>query len=128
MLEALPRRPYSVAISPLAQEVQKGMSKTPKRLPPKLFYDSVGSALFEQITELPEYYVTRVERAIFETHAEEIIRQAGNNLALVELGAGSANKTRTLIHALCRSQIHLWSDLKRLGLSFLACAKAFGQG
>src|SRR5437899_11537749 len=97
----------SVAISQLAQEVLNGLSDRPKHLPPKLFYDSAGSELFEQITELPEYYVTRVERTIFKTYADAILCQAGPNLALVELGAGSASKTRILIDSLCRRQLLL---------------------
>lgn len=95
----------AVAFSPLAEEVLSGLSLAPKRLPPKLFYDEHGSHLFEQITELPEYYVTRTERAIFEEYATQIVSQAGSNLTLVELGAGSASKTRLLVEALARRQL-----------------------
>lgn len=97
----------AVVLSPIADEVLQGLSATPKKLPPKLFYDAEGSRLFEQITELPEYYPTRTERAIFEQYAAEIVAQAGNNLTLVELGAGSASKTRILIEALARRQLRL---------------------
>ncbi|PYP93655.1 MAG: L-histidine N(alpha)-methyltransferase [Candidatus Angelobacter sp. Gp1-AA117] len=97
----------AVVLSPIADEVLQGLSATPKKLPPKLFYDAEGSRLFEQITELPEYYPTRTERAIFEQYAPEIVAQAGNNLTLVELGAGSASKTRILIEALARRQLRL---------------------
>ena len=76
----------------------------PKRLPSKLFYDAAGSALFEQITELPEYYLTRTERAILELRCGEILRQAGTALTLVELGAGTAAKTCILIEELLRQQ------------------------
>ena len=58
----------------IALEVLEGLSATPKRLPSKLFYDEIGSELFEQITELPEYYLTRTERSILETYAGEILR------------------------------------------------------
>ena len=92
-------RSPEVARSPIAEEVLEGLSATPRKLPPKLFYDAQGSRLFEHITELPEYYLTRTERAIFEAHAIEIIGQAEINLTLVELGAGSASKTRILIEA-----------------------------
>ena len=73
----------------------------PKWLPSWLFYDAAGSRLFDQITELPEYYLTRTERAILAAHADEIIAQAaeGEALRLVELGAGSADKTRLLLSA-----------------------------
>ena len=74
-------------------------------MPPKLFYDAAGSHLFEQITETPEYYPTRTERAILKKYSGEIVRQAGTNLTLVELGAGSASKTQVLIEALMRRQL-----------------------
>ncbi len=73
----------------------------PKWLPAWLFYDAAGSQLFTQITELPEYYLTRTERSILAAHAEEIIALAAGSdaLRLVELGAGSADKTRLLLTA-----------------------------
>jgi dimethylhistidine N-methyltransferase len=95
----------AVLVSPIADEVLRGLSARPRRLPPKLFYDAAGSHLFEQITETPEYYPTRTERGILKKYAGEIIRQAGNNLTLVELGAGSASKTQVLIEALLRRQL-----------------------
>jgi len=88
----------------MAREVREGLSATPKRLPAKLFYDEIGSALFEQITELPEYYLTCTERAIFEDYAREILEAAGPNLTLAELGAGTAAKTRILIEELLQRQ------------------------
>src|SRR5947209_1234900 len=97
----------AVVLNPIAEEVLQGLSATPRQLPPKLFYDAEGSRLFEQITELPEYYPTRTERAIFQAYAPEIVAQAGNNLTLVELGAGSASKTRILIEALARKQLRV---------------------
>ena len=71
----------------------------PKRLPPWLFYDAAGSLLFDQITELQEYYLTRIEREIFARDAAEMIALAAGDrrLHLVELGAGSADKTRLLL-------------------------------
>jgi dimethylhistidine N-methyltransferase len=88
----------------MAREVRDGLSATPKRLPCKLLYDAVGSELFEQITELPEYYLTRTERDIFEDYAAEMLQAAGPSLTLVELGAGTANKTRILIEELLQRQ------------------------
>jgi L-histidine N-alpha-methyltransferase len=93
--------------STIAEEVVEGLSAAPKRLPPKLFYDAEGSRLFEQITETPEYYPTRTERGIFERAASEMAVQAGDKLTLVELGAGSARKTRLLIQAVLRRQLRL---------------------
>jgi L-histidine N-alpha-methyltransferase len=97
----------AVVFAPLAEEVLEGLSVTPRRLPPKLFYDACGSRLFEQITELREYYLTRTERAIFRMFAGEIVEQAGSNLTLIELGAGSASKTRILVQALARKQLRV---------------------
>ena len=95
----------AVLVSPIAEEVLRGLIARPRRLPPKLFYDAAGSLLFDQITETPEYYPTRTERAILQEYSAEIVRQAGTNLTLVELGAGSASKTEVLIEALLRRQL-----------------------
>jgi L-histidine N-alpha-methyltransferase len=100
-------RSSELAVSPIAEDVLQGLSASPKRLPPKLFYDAAGSRLFEQITELPEYYPTRTERAIFQAYGKEIVQQAGSNLTLIELGAGSATKTAILIEALCQRQLQV---------------------
>ncbi len=88
----------------IALEVREALSATPKWLPSKLFYDQIGSDLFEQITELPEYYLTRTERLILETYAGEILQLAGTSLTLVELGAGTATKTCILIEELLKRQ------------------------
>jgi dimethylhistidine N-methyltransferase len=84
--------------------VPAGQQKT---LPPWLFYDEAGSALFEQITELPEYYLTRAERSIFAEHADKIIASAGHPLTIAELGSGTASKTGLLLAAALRRQPHL---------------------
>jgi dimethylhistidine N-methyltransferase len=83
----------------LASDVQKGLSTVHKWLPPRLFYDSEGSRLFDLITDLPEYYLTRTEREILTSHAEEIVARAAGSkrLRIIELGAGSADKTRLLL-------------------------------
>src|SRR4051812_25910334 len=90
--------------SPIAAEVYEGLTNKPKSLTPKLFYDAAGSALFEQITEFPEYYLTRTERSILLEKAADIIDAAGDNLSLIELGAGTATKTRILIQAALKRQ------------------------
>ena len=90
--------------SATALAVLEGLSAMPKRLPSWLFYDEAGSALFEQITELPEYYLTRTERSIFDSYSGEILRAAGKDLTLVELGAGTATKTSILIEELLVQQ------------------------
>ncbi|ASF11641.2 hypothetical protein NBRGN_057_02440 [Nocardia brasiliensis NBRC 14402] len=83
----------------LRTDARLGLTADPKWLPPKWFYDARGSELFEQITELPEYYPTRTERALLERVVGEIARVAQAEV-LVELGAGSAAKTRLLLTAL----------------------------
>ena len=90
--------------SSIALDVLQGLTASPKHLPSKLFYDEVGSQLFERITELPEYYLTRTERAILEQYAGDILQAAGPSLTLVELGAGTASKTCLLIAELLQRQ------------------------
>ncbi|MGD1805331.1 L-histidine N(alpha)-methyltransferase [Dapis sp. BLCC M126] len=80
------------------QDVIAGLTKNPKTLPPKYFYDDYGSELFEQICELPEYYPTRTETSILEKCADEIAELTGSK-ELVELGSGSSTKTRLLLDA-----------------------------
>jgi L-histidine Nalpha-methyltransferase len=80
----------------LAAEVREGLTRPLKELPPKLFYDATGSELFDRITELPEYYPTLSERSILDRRAHEIVGAAGAE-ELVELGSGSATKTRVLL-------------------------------
>ncbi|KGI71186.1 L-histidine N(alpha)-methyltransferase [Mycolicibacterium rufum] len=83
----------------LRRDVRDGLSGTPKSLPPKWFYDSVGSDLFDQITRLPEYYPTRAEAQILAAHAGEIAEVSGAD-TLVELGSGTSEKTRRLLDAM----------------------------
>jgi L-histidine Nalpha-methyltransferase len=84
----------------MAREVRLGLTARPKELPPKYFYDERGSQLFEQITKLPEYYPTRAERAILAERSAEIVAAAAAPGTLVELGSGSAAKTRHLLSAM----------------------------
>jgi L-histidine Nalpha-methyltransferase len=94
-------RPGSQVSEQMASAVTDGLLSRARWLPSWLFYDAAGSKLFNQITELPEYYLTRTERAIFAAHAHEIVGLAANGdaLRIVELGAGSADKTRLLLTA-----------------------------
>ena len=94
-----------VAIPSYAVEVEEGLAKSQKTLPTKLFYDAVGSELFDEITRLPEYYLSRTESKILRDFDDEIAQAAGPNVAVVELGAGAATKTSTLLLALARKQI-----------------------
>jgi dimethylhistidine N-methyltransferase len=105
--------PEDISISTseaVAREAHTGLCARPKTLAPWLFYDEAGSRLFEQITELPEYYLTRTERGIFAAHADEILNEAARGqgpagkLTLIELGAGTATKTGILLAAAVRQQ------------------------
>jgi L-histidine Nalpha-methyltransferase len=91
--------PSDFLAASLRSDALAGLTATPKTLPPKWFYDAEGSALFEKITELPEYYPTRAERAILRFAAAEIAALSGARV-LVELGSGSSEKTRLLLDAL----------------------------
>ena len=88
----------------LAEDVRKGLAAQPKRFLPKYFYDELGSQLFEAICLLPEYYLTRAENEILERYSDEIIAAVDGQKTLVEMGSGSASKTRLIIEALLRKQ------------------------
>jgi len=84
-------------------ELRAGLAASPRRLPPKYFYDDAGSALFERITELPEYYQTRAERALLAAIADDVVRRTGAR-ELVEIGSGAATKTQLLLDAMERAR------------------------
>jgi len=84
--------------SAMAPDVVDGLSRQPKQLSPKYFYDAAGSELFEQITRLPEYYPTRTELGILRKQASEIAGKAPSGAALVEFGAGATTKARLLLN------------------------------
>jgi len=83
----------------LGEDVRAGLALPLKELPPKYFYDERGSELFDRITSLPEYYPTRCERSILNRHAPGIVASSGAE-ELVELGSGTASKTRALLYAM----------------------------
>lgn len=83
----------------LRRDVLDGLTRSPKSLPPKWFYDSAGSDLFDQITRLPEYYPTRAEAEILRIRSGEVVSATGAD-TLVELGSGTSEKTRMLLDAL----------------------------
>src|SRR6478609_9593629 len=90
--------PADFADRSLREDVLAGLTATRKWLPPKWFYDKVGSELYEEITRLPEYYAFEAEREVLVDHAREVVEVAGAR-HLVELGSGSSEKTRALIEA-----------------------------
>jgi len=84
--------------------VRSGLSSSPRKLSPKYFYDELGSQLFEAICLLPEYYLTRAENEIIEGYADEIVSSVQGASTLLEMGSGSASKTRRIIEALLKKQ------------------------
>ncbi len=80
-------------------DVRDGLTSTPKSIPPVWFYDERGSRLFDEITRLPEYYLTRAERSILEARATEIVERSGT-ATLVEIGSGTSEKTRVILDAM----------------------------
>jgi dimethylhistidine N-methyltransferase len=93
-------------------EVIDGLLHRPRSIPPKFFYNERGSQLFEQITGLPEYYLTRTEQGILEKNAEEIARIVGRNCLLIEPGSGNCEKVRLLLDAL-QPQTYVPMDISR---------------
>ena len=113
------------------QAVLDGLSRSPRAIPAKFLYDARGSALFDDICELPEYYLTRTETAILRERASEIASLAGPGCALVEFGSGSSVKSRLLLDALQDlavyapidiSRQHLDESARRLGRDYPALA------
>jgi dimethylhistidine N-methyltransferase len=94
-----PRPAARVPPSRMAADVLEGLRDTPKRLPPKYFYDATGSRLFQQITELPEYYLTRCELGILRENAAGMAKLIPQGACLVEFGSGSSAKVRILLQA-----------------------------
>jgi L-histidine Nalpha-methyltransferase len=94
-----------IALPAYAEEVIRGLASRQKTLPCKLFYDDRGSQLFEEITRLPEYYLTRTELGILQDYSQEMALAVGAPISVVELGAGTATKTGVLLRALARRQI-----------------------
>ena len=89
--------------SDFGEAVRAGLSATPKTLPCRFFYDEVGSQIFEEICELPEYYLTRAEHEILVARSADVARRFSDHTILVELGSGSSSKTRTVIEAFLRA-------------------------
>ena len=96
-----------IGLPTYALDVEQGLSGYPKSLPSKLFYDQRGSELFEDITRLPEYYLTRTELEILRERSREIASAAGPGVSVIELGAGTAAKTTTLLRAMAATQLRV---------------------
>ena len=81
-------------------DILSGLCRPQKEISPKYFYDARGSQLFEDITRLPEYYLTRTERSIMRASIADIARRIGSKAAVIEFGSGSGNKIRLLLDEL----------------------------
>ncbi|KAA6212669.1 L-histidine N(alpha)-methyltransferase [Streptomyces albofaciens JCM 4342] len=108
--------PADATTAALRADVAHGLTRTPKQLPPKWFYDARGSELFDEITTLPDYYPTRAEREILTTRSTEIAAATGAR-TLVELGSGSSEKTRHLIAALTDLHTYVPVDVSESALT-----------
>ncbi|MCK7625667.1 L-histidine N(alpha)-methyltransferase [Streptomyces sp. RS10V-4] len=107
--------PADATAAALRADVAEGLSRTPKQLPPKWFYDARGSALFDEITTLDAYYPTRAEREILVANADRIAAATGAR-TLIELGSGSSDKTRHLLRALAGLHTYLPVDVSESAL------------
>ncbi len=108
--------PEDATDAALRADVLSGLTRHPKTLPPKWFYDARGSELFEEITRLPEYYPTRAEREILEERSEEIAAVSGAR-TVIELGSGSSEKTRHLLEALTGLESYVPVDVSESALT-----------
>jgi dimethylhistidine N-methyltransferase len=100
------RQPHASAENEqFADDLHAALNRAPKAISPKYFYDEVGSKLFEQICDLPEYYPTRTELALLQTHAADMVAQFGPQVQLVEYGAGALRKVRLLLDAMPRDSV-----------------------
>jgi dimethylhistidine N-methyltransferase len=108
---ALRAVPSIAPANTFAADVIDGLSAKPKRLPPKYFYDTAGSALFERITQLPEYYPTRCELALLRAKAPAIASLFPQNCALIEFGSGSSKKARILLGAAVTVEAYIPVDI-----------------
>jgi len=106
-------------------EILSGLARPQKALPPKLFYDERGSALFDAICELPEYYPTRTELQIMRTHVDAIARRVGPRVSVTELGSGSSLKTRILLDHLHEPVAYVPVDISKEHL--VASAEALAR-
>ncbi|MFJ4708832.1 L-histidine N(alpha)-methyltransferase [Streptomyces anulatus] len=108
--------PMDATDAALRADVLSGLTRHPKSLPPKWFYDARGSELFEEITRLPEYYPTRAEREILAARAEEIAAASGAR-TVIELGSGSSEKTRHLLDVLPELHSYVPVDVSESALT-----------
>ncbi|QSN63233.1 L-histidine N(alpha)-methyltransferase [Caballeronia sp. M1242] len=125
MTQAAPSPRFSSAF---AEAVHAGLSKRPqKELPSMYLYDEVGSALFEVITALPEYGVTRAEERVLKAHATDIVAALPGNVKVAELGSGSGRKTRRILEALCKKQPTAYYPIEISRTALQLCRRELGD-
>lgn len=118
----------SNAVYEFASDVRAGLTrKGQKELPSKYLYDDVGSALFEVISRLPEYGLTRADERLLRRHAEEIVDRLDGPVAVVELGSGSGKKTRWVLEALCRRQPTFYYPVEISRTALAMCERELGD-
>jgi len=111
-----------------ASDVRAGLTRPgQKELPSKYFYDDVGSALFEVISRLPEYGLTRADERLLRRHSDEIVDRLAGPVAVAELGSGSGKKTRWLLEALCRRQRTLYYPVEISRSALVMCERELGD-
>jgi len=103
----------AAAIENFREEVLAGLSKSPRQLPYKFFYDQRGAQLFQQICDLPEYYVTRTEIEILRLHGAEMAKALGSQIELIGLGTGAGTKTRILLGELHNPAVYVPIDISK---------------
>ncbi len=113
MADSIKLYDFAPATGNILDEVLEGLARTPKELPPKLFYDERGSSLFDHITTLPEYYPTRTEAHIMREHGKSMAKMIGVSAMVIEYGSGSSDKTRILLDRLEDPVAYVPIDISR---------------
>src|SRR5580658_8122367 len=114
--------------SGFAADVRVGLLRDgQKELPSKYFYDEVGSALFEAISALPEYGLTRADERVLRRNASDIVSRLTRPVAVAELGSGSGKKTRAILEALCRRQRTTYYPIEISHSALAMCQKELGD-
>jgi L-histidine N-alpha-methyltransferase len=115
-------------VTEFAQDVRAGLTKRDqKELPSKYLYDTVGSALFEVISALPEYGVTRADERLLRKHSREIVSKLSSPVLVAEMGSGSGKKTRWILEALCRRQHTSYYPIEISATALNMCRRELGD-
>src|ERR1700733_9507923 len=124
----MPTQTFTAANPELDADVRLGLTMPgQKELPSKFLYDNVGSALFEVISVLPEYGLTRADERLLRCHAEEIVQQLPAPIVVAELGSGSGKKTRWILQALARTQRTSYCPIEISPAALAMCRRELGD-